>query len=601
MVILGGGVLGVLLGAVLLTGLVGGVLLGGGGLLVGGFIDLIGPGGLVGDTGFAHPVGSGRGGRLEGHPAVLGAEPDFGPGVGVSGGHRPFVAVQLPGGEADGHAGGIALGGHHQREGGGELLAVADPVLEEGFHGVLPGRGAHGQGVGEGVAEEALEGDRGVEGGVGVGVLGDLGGQVGGDLGDLVAVGVADVEGFLEHGRVHPAQTVSGGRAGLGLHLVAQAGDVRAVASQRQLPVGGQGADACIDLLGTDLQRAQVVRDGQAVASEAGDPHVVLDQLVGGAGHGRPVGAGIGEGGRGQIDGGASAGGLGGLVGLAVEHGQGAQPQVGGLGIGGGVAQHLRVVLLEQGTAHGDVVVDHHRPQLGHVPALPLVEQVDVQRDSRGGELWEHLADGHREGRHEQAGDAGRGGGADRGGQRTGLRSAVPLEQGGVGVDGAGGEDQQARQDRCRDGPPGTSGGLLQCGHQQGGGQQQPGGGVPAQVDEHQVQREGDQGDQHDHHDRAAGPDHHGGQPGGELVDGGGEDLRLGADDPDRAGVQTHQILGQLDHQHDQGDHDHLQQRHHGCGSDHAAQHGPGDEHRQGRGGGQKEPGGAGQQARQRR
>src|SRR5699024_12883096 len=45
-----------------------------------------------------------------------------------------------------------------------------------------------------------------------------------------------------------------------------------------QLPVGGQGADACIDLLRTDLQRAQVVRDGQAVASEAGDPHVVLDQ-----------------------------------------------------------------------------------------------------------------------------------------------------------------------------------------------------------------------------------------------------------------------------------------------------------------------------------
>src|SRR5699024_4943869 len=119
---------------------------------------------------------------------------------------------------------------------------------------------------------------RGVEGGVGVGVLGDLGGQVGGDLGDLVAGGVADVEGFLEHGRVHPAQTVSGGRAGLGLHLVAQAGDVRAVASQRQLPVGRQGADACIDLLRTDLQRAQVVRDGQAVASEAGDPHVVLDQ-----------------------------------------------------------------------------------------------------------------------------------------------------------------------------------------------------------------------------------------------------------------------------------------------------------------------------------
>src|SRR5699024_10194396 len=125
--------------------------------------------------------------------------------------------------------------------------------------------------------------------------------------------------------------------------------------------------------------------------------------------------------------------------GLAVEHGQGAQPQVGGLGIGGGVAQHLRVVLLEQGTAHGDVVVDHHRPQLGHVPALPLVEQVDVQRDSRGGELWEHLADGHREGRHEQAGDAGRGGGATGAGRgpACGLLSP-PSRAGSAGAGRAG-------------------------------------------------------------------------------------------------------------------------------------------------------------------
>src|SRR5699024_6865494 len=219
---------------------------------------------------------------------------------------------------------------------------------------------------------------------------------------------------------------------------------------------------------------------------------------------------------------------LGGLVGLAVEHGQGAQPQVGGLIGGGGVAQHLRVVLLEQGAAHGDVVIDHHRPQLGHVAALPLVDQVDVQRAPGGGELRQHLADRHREGRHQQARDGGRGGGAAGGGQGAGLWSAVPLEQGGVGVDGAGGEDQQARQDRSCDGLPGTAGGLLQRGHQQEGGQQQPGGGVPAQIDEHQVQRKGDQGDQHHHHDAAAGADHHRGQPGGELVDGGGEDLHLG-------------------------------------------------------------------------
>ena len=103
---------------------------GGGGRVLGGVVPLR----------RAHPVGGCGRCRLEAHPAVLGAEPHLGPGVRVAGGHGPFVPVLLAGGEADGHPGGVPLRDHHQREGRGELLAVAHPVLEEGLQRVLARR-----------------------------------------------------------------------------------------------------------------------------------------------------------------------------------------------------------------------------------------------------------------------------------------------------------------------------------------------------------------------------------------------------------------------------------------------------------------------------
>src|SRR5699024_228297 len=113
---------------------------GGGGRVLGGVVPLR----------RAHPVGGRGRRRLEAHPAVLGAEPHLGPGVGVAGGDGPFLPVLLTGGEPDDYLGGVPLRGHHQREGRGELLAIAHPVLEEGLQGVLARRGVHGERVGEG-------------------------------------------------------------------------------------------------------------------------------------------------------------------------------------------------------------------------------------------------------------------------------------------------------------------------------------------------------------------------------------------------------------------------------------------------------------------
>src|SRR5699024_556840 len=183
-------------------------------------------------------------------------------------------------------------------------------------------------------------------------------------------------------------------------------------------------------------QFAQVLRHRQTVAAEVGDLHVVLDQLLVRGGDGQTVGAGVGEGGQVQrpvL--------LGGGVGLDVEAVEGAQAQVGGLFVVGGVAQHLGGVLVQQAAAHGDVVVDHHRPQLRQVAVLPLVDQVDVQGDAGAGDIGQVLADGHGQpGDQHRGGDGGRGG-AQRTVQRPGLGPAVALDVAGIGVDGAGRQD----------------------------------------------------------------------------------------------------------------------------------------------------------------
>ena len=89
----------------------------------------------AGHAGVAGGVGVAAAGRgLERHPAVL-AEVHLGPGVGVAAEHLEGAGV---GGvlvaprEADGHPGRDAEAPGHGGEGAGELLAVADPVVEEG-------------------------------------------------------------------------------------------------------------------------------------------------------------------------------------------------------------------------------------------------------------------------------------------------------------------------------------------------------------------------------------------------------------------------------------------------------------------------------------
>src|SRR5699024_9861071 len=111
--------------------------------------------------------------------------------------------------------------------------------------------------------------------------------------------------------------------------------------------------------------------------------------------------------------------------GLAVEAVQGAQAQVGGLVRGGGVAQHLGVVLLEEGAAHGDVVVDHHRSEGRGGGILPPLEQVDVEGEPGRGQLQQGGAQQRAQRRDQRHAERGGGDGAAVARGRPRLRPTV--------------------------------------------------------------------------------------------------------------------------------------------------------------------------------
>ena len=246
--------------------------------------------------------------------------------MGVLRAHGPAVALLGPGGEADGHPGGISLRGHHQGEGGGELLAVADAVGEEGLQRVLARRGVHGEGVRELAAEVVLVGDGGVEGVVGAGLVGDVHGEVLGDLRDLLAGDVAGVEGLLEHGGVHAAQLVGGGVLRRGQHGVVQPAQIGTHPAQGDLPAGRLQLQVPGDVRLVRRDAADPLRRGQAVTGEV--QHMELGAQQARVVPGGRIGAVGGVGVRADPHRGASA--LLGRVaeGLAVEAVQGAQAQV---------------------------------------------------------------------------------------------------------------------------------------------------------------------------------------------------------------------------------------------------------------------------------
>src|SRR5699024_7892833 len=156
----------------------------------------------------------------------------------------------------------------------------------------------------------------------------------------------------LEHGRVHAAQLLGGGGVGLGQDSVVQAGQRNVGAADGDRAVGRLQGQGAADARFGGVDRADVVGHGQTVPAEALDGELGADEVAGEGGDGIAVVAGVGEGclpQRQVLAGGVVA------VGLAVEGVQGAQAQVGGILGGGGVAEHLDVVLLQQGAAHGDV------------------------------------------------------------------------------------------------------------------------------------------------------------------------------------------------------------------------------------------------------
>ena len=599
---------GTLLGGLVLLGRLGGLVLAGallaalalllGGRGLGGVLGRLGllrVGSLLGDLGGAHAVRGRGGGGLEPHPAVLGAEPHLGPGVGVAGGDHVLVPVDVPCREPDDDPGGISLGGHHQGEGGGELLAVADPVLEEGIQRVLAGRGADREGVREGGAEVLLEGDRGVEAVLRPGVVHELLRELGRGLRHLVLRGVAGREGGADRLGGDGAQLLGGGGALLGEHGVVLAGQVRGHELEPRLAVGGLQRDRAAQRGAARVHLPHVLRHRQPVTAQALQLHVGLLEVAAVGVHRGPVLARVGEGGdpeHGLLPA------LIGPVGLPVEAVQGAQAQVGGVLGGGGVAQHLGVGLLEQGAAHGDLVVDHHRAQPRRVGVLPAFQHVHVQRDPGREQLRQRRAEQRGETgdeHHAQHGHAGGPAGARHGPR---LGSAVTLEIARIAVDGAGGEDRGGRGEGAGDVPPRPARGLLEGRHEQRPAEQERGRGVPAEVEVHQVQQQGEQRRQrHDDHDprRAEGERR---QARGELLHALSQHLRLRRGDGERALRPGREALCRLHREQQHRHQAQLQHRHQHRAGQQAAQHHPAQHDGCRAGQGQQQPGRSLQQLR---